>query len=58
MRRVLAVLATASVLAVGASGAAPGPQPVIVRASAAFAPLVAPALAAFTRETGVSATLR
>jgi hypothetical protein len=57
MRRVLAVLAAASALAVGASGAAPGPQPVTVRASVAFAPLVAPALAAFTRETGVRATL-
>ena len=57
MRRMLAVLAAASVLAAGASGAAPGPQPVIVRASAAFAPLVEPALAAFTRETGLRATL-
>ena len=55
-RRTLAALAVACLLAVGAGGAASQPA-VTVRASEAFAPLLEPALAAFTRETGVRATL-
>jgi hypothetical protein len=55
--RTLAVLGVACLLAVGAGGAAPAPQGVTVRASEAFAPVLEPALAAFTRETGVRATL-
>jgi hypothetical protein len=56
-RRMLALLAVACLLAGGVGGAATGPQAVSVRASEAFAPLLEPALAAFTRETGVRATL-
>ena len=55
--RTLAVLGVSCLLAVGVGGATPAPQGVTVRASETFAPLLEPALAAFTRETGVRATL-
>ncbi len=56
--RGLAVVAASCLLAVGGGGAASGASPeVVVRASAAFAPCLEPALAAFSRETGVVARL-
>jgi hypothetical protein len=57
-RRLAAATAACLVAAAGESGTFPAAsREVRVRASEAFAPCLAPALAAFTRETGVRATL-
>jgi hypothetical protein len=53
---ILVATACASLLAATGGGAAGRPS-VIVRASEAFAPVLEPALAAFSRETGVAAQL-
>jgi hypothetical protein len=56
--RGLAVAATALLLAAGGPSASiSAPAEVLVRASPAFAPCLEPALAAFSRESGVRATL-
>ena len=52
-----AALATVIALAVAVTPSAAAPGEVVVRASEAFAPCLAPALASFRRETGVHARL-